>query len=582
MRRLVTLKLLFFIYQLSLAQAPVQPGILWKFQTGGAIRSGLISDSQNVYFGNSAGQFFCVNTLGENVWEIKLEGAIVSSPALNENTIFVSCRDKALYAINKHDGNILWQFDFSEPQYQRIGGWKYFGAGPLILDDKVLAGSGNGTLYAMDISDGSLHWTYDTAGPIRATPISDGTYIYQPSNDGFIHVLDTEGILIWKFKTDGADLDQSNQGQVKKGIYNQPSLMNELLVFGSRDGNTYAVDIETRKEKWRFTYGPTWAMSNSIDDGIVYVGWSTNNKITALDLESGEMLWDKALGAHNYTKALPFDESVVVGSADGKLHSLSKATGSDQWVVEVGSEIYTSPIKVKDLIIFGADDGALYAVRKLPVPKRAVYLPNEIIGNAQYLVVDQKVAPYLVERGFEQLDAEALHQFIEERLEDQHPSVVVFALPLIPEQIIGQNPTRGLMRRYLDNGGKVIWFGDLPNYYELDSNDQFKRDPSAGIALLEVDFQNVNESGNYFSRATQEGRNWGLPVWFKTTAAIVAPQADIIPLAFDEFGRISAWVRSYHSRSGAGFVSCRTWGWNLPIKEQDLEIIYQLATYGLE
>jgi outer membrane protein assembly factor BamB len=582
MRRLIVLQLMFLVFQLALAQDGKQLGIAWKYQTDGSIRSGIIEDGQSIYFGNSSGQFICLNTAGQKRWETQLNGAIVSSPAIHDDHLFVTVRDQAIYALDKNNGSIKWKFEFSVPDYPPIGGWKYFGAGPLIWKDKLFAGTGNGTLYALDQETGKEVWSYKTGGPIRAAACTDGRYLYQPSNDGIVHVLDMSGRLIWQFKTDGAGLDQSNQGQVKKGIYNQPSLMNGLLIFGSRDGNTYAVDVNTRKEKWRFTYGPTWAMSNAVDQEYAYIGWSTNNKVTAINLLSGQMVWDKTFGAHNYAKGLIDQTSIMFGSADGHLYQLDKKTGEQIGSVEVGSEIYASPIRVGNLTIFGADNGVLFAAKEMRSPQKVVYLPGQIQGNAQYLVVDQKVAPYLVKRGFEQMDSVQLNRFIQDRIKDREPSVIVFALPLIPGPIMGQDPSKGLMRQYLETGGKVVWFGDLPNYYEPDENDQFKRDPGPGITLLGTDFKNANESGNYFSQATQVGRNWGLPSGFKTTCAIIAPQADILPLAYDEFNRISAWVKVFCPKPGSGFVSCRTWGWNLPIKDQDLEIIYNLATYGLE
>ncbi len=582
MRKIFILQLFFSMLISSYAQHGKQYGVAWKYTTNGPIRSGILAENDRIYFGNSAGQFLCLDANGKKIWERAMKGAIVAAPAASSSIVVVVSRDRAVYALDKQDGSILWSFDMATPQRRPIGGWKYFGASPVIWEDHVYVGSGDGALYALSLVEGTLTWKYETEQSIRAAPVLDGTQIYLPSNDGHIHVLDMEGQLLWQFETDATKLDNGNLGLIKRGIYNQPTLADNLLVFGSRDGNTYAVDVKTQQEKWRFSFGSTWAMSNSVDEAVVFVGWSTNNKVSAHDLASGQKLWDRTLGAHNYTKALPLESTVVFGSADGNIYGLDKNNGEERWSVEIGAEIYSSPSHAEDLIIFGADDGALYAIKELVPPMKVVYLPEEIRGNAQYLVVDKKVAPYLVEKGFAQLDSLQLLRFIEARIADQTPSVIVFALPLVPSQIIGQDPADGLLRKYLDHGGKILWFGDVPNYYELDQNDQFKRDPQPGSTLLGVNFQNVNESGNYYSRATQDGLNWGLPDWFKSTAAIIAPQEGVVPLAFDEFGRISVWVKPFDERPGSGFVSCRTWGWNLPIKPADLEIINLLATYGLE
>ena len=108
----------------------------------------------------------------------------------------------------------------------------------------------------------------------------------------------------------------------------------------------------------------------------------------------------------------------------------------------------------------------------------------------------------------------------------------------------------------------------------------FKRDHTEGSALLDVTFTNLSESGNYYSKATRTGLNWGLPAWFKATGNPVA-ENDVIPLAHNEFGLVTAWVKKFNARKGSGFVSLRPWSWSVPIREEDLELIHAVAVHGL-
>lgn len=124
--------------------------------------------------------------------------------------------------------------------------------------------------------------------------------------------------------------------------------------------------------------------------------------------------------------------------------------------------------------------------------------------------------------------------------------------------------------------------GDVPNYWAPDSTGNFKQNAAAGSQLLGVEFENATESGNYFSRVTQTGLNWGLPASLKSTSAIVQLGKGVTPLAYDEFGRISLWMKKFNSRPGSGFISVRTWGWYVPIREGDLQMIRQMAVHELE
>jgi hypothetical protein len=96
-----------------------------------------------------------------------------------------------------------------------------------------------------------------------------------------------------------------------------------------------------------------------------------------------------------------------------------------------------------------------------------------------------------------------------------------------------------------------------------------------------VEYLLPGDSGNYISVSTPEGRNMGLPYRLKTTGSVISPEG-IIPLAHDEFGRVNCWMKKFNDRPGSGFVSCRSWSWNVPIQEEDLELIFGLATYGLQ
>ena len=65
----------------------------------------------------------------------------------------------------------------------------------------------------------------------------------------------------WTFKTDGP-------------IIGSPAIANGVVYIGSTDGNLYAVDQETGKQKWKFkTFASRQvASSPTIANGLVYFG----------------------------------------------------------------------------------------------------------------------------------------------------------------------------------------------------------------------------------------------------------------------------------------------------------------------
>src|SRR5690606_3338395 len=252
--------------------------------------------------------------------------------------------------------------------------------------------------------------------------------------------------------------------------------------------------------------------------------------------------------------------------------SLDKNSGKKIWQYNIGTEIHASPVYEPHNIYVGSDDGFFYALEEKQQVYTAVYQPIPKNGSTAYPLIDEKITPYFKDKDFKQLDSARLYRFISDRVEDKAPSVIVFAYDVIPHNIMGENPEKGMLRKYLEAGGKMIWFGGIPNIFYFDTKGKFMgKDISIANRLLETEYASPEESGNYYSRATQEGLNLGLSVWFKSTYS-PSPKAGT-PLAFDEYGRVSAWMKKFSTRPGSGFISLRTWAYSVAIKEEDLKLI---------
>lgn len=569
----------------TIAQDIENPKIKWQFKTQGTVRGAAVTLKNRIYFGSSDGFIYALDkNNGALIWKYETNGAIVSKPLIHNNILYISSRDQNIYAINIDNGNLNWSFEMNEILSDYHGGWKYYMASPSVIGKNILIGSGDGNLYSIVASNGKLNWKYKTNGRIRAKALVHDNKIYQPSNDGYVYILNSEGKLDWKFETKGAKYNPSDYPFDRSSIIAQPLIKDNILIIASRDGNTYGIDLKTHKKIWNFTYGNTWAMSSEISDDLVFVGWSTNDIFCALDLKTGKEKWKIKTGSHNYTSALASKSSIYIGSADGKMYRLNKFTGEKIWDYTIGDEIYSSPIYDADTknIFFGCDNGFFYALNETSEVHKAVFHPYNKKGKLKGPWANKDIIPYLTKKAFKHIDNESdLYQFIENRIIDKAPSVIVFPYLVIPHNVLGTNPEKGLMREYLETGGKIIWPGDIPSFYERDNLGKQIRDKTPASKLLGVEFDS-SESGIYFSKTTPEGLNWGIPKWTKAYSANVIPSKDIIPLAYNEFNDISIWMKKFHPRQGSGYISIRTWGANIQIKEEDLQLLYNIAVYGLE
>lgn len=555
------------------------PKVMWRFKTQGTIRGSATASSEKVYFGSADGNFYALNkSTGALLWKFESGGAIANTPALTSSLVIFYNRAGQVYALNAQSGLVVWKFQM-EPIVDAYWQWEYFTAAPVIDGKTVYVGSGDSHLYALNIESGKPLWKFKTNGRIRATPLIENDLIYQPSNDGVVYVIQARsGKLLWKFETEGSTLDSRKFGFDRNCIFARPILTDSMLIIASRDGKVYGVDRFDHKEKWRFTYGPTWAMATSYEQGVVFVGWSTNNHVCAIDTRTGKERWKFVANGVNYTSPLILERDIIVGSSDEHLYALDKKTGKKSWEYKVDAPIFSTPIFSEGTIYFGSDDGNLYALEEGIKPLKAVYQP---VPGRLDLTVDQKITSFLKTKGFLHIDSIGITRFVSERIKDKKPSVIVMGFDLFPKNLIGEKPEKGLLRQYLEAGGKILWFGNTPNFFYFDEDKKFVVDVDTPNRLLDVEFVRTEESGNYFARATQEGMNYGLPVWFTTTFGNISPK-NITTLAIDEYGRVGAWVKKFSDRPGSGFVSCRMWGWDAPLHDEHLDLIYKLAMYQLE
>ena len=557
------------------------PKVKWTFKTEGSIRAKVAIADKRIFLASNDGMLYVLNEAdGNQIWTYRTEGALCSSPTVSGGMVFINSRDQYTYALDTKYGKLRWKFKSGNALKSDGFSWDYFIASPVVYEDYVLSGSSDGYLYAININSGKEVWKFRTNGKVQAACLVKDGLIYQPSSDGHIYIINvTNGSLAWKFATEGAHFNSADFGFDRNSIYTKPSILNNTLVFGSRDGHVYAVDLRTHKEKWKFSYGSTWAQNVVVADNTVFVGWSTNNYASAIDFETGKELWKYKCGAHVYNDMLFMSDQVIFGSADGNLYGLETGSGNKKWAYFVGAEIYGSPVYNEGSLYIGSDDGLLYALENRQEAFFAVYQPSE--NRKSYPVVDPAILPYFLDKGFIKLDSSNLKDFLEMRIKDEIPSVIVFAYDLIPEEIVGANAAQGMVRKYLDRGGKIVWLGGIPNLYSPTPNGSYHVDKSIGERLLNVQFIYPRESGNYYSKTTQEGLNMGLPAWFKTTNATVVGDG-VVPLAIDEFGRISAWIKRFKKDAGSGFVSFRNWSFNTQIKVHELQLLYQVAVYGLK
>lgn len=97
----------------------------------------------------------------------------------------------------------------------------------------------------------------------------------------------------------------------------------------------------------------------------VFIG-SHSQRMQALDLDTGELLWERVLGDRIESSAAvsPCEGLIVVGCYDGCVYFLSVESGETKWTFQTGDAVKCSPTvdPITGLVIVGSHDGHIYCL----------------------------------------------------------------------------------------------------------------------------------------------------------------------------------------------------------------------------
>jgi len=242
--------------------------------------------------------------------------------------------------------------------------------GLTIQDDQIYAADLQHIQILME-ENGEPVWAYpadpenDSRGVFSATPTLTEDYLIAASHTPQSGFFGQAQNTVWAIDLETRrDVWRFNQA---KGQYIGGGAASEsLFVIGNSDGNVYAVDIETGAEQWRFeTDHRVWA-TPLIDGEIVYVG-SMDRHLYALRLSDGEELWrfpaagEEARGAFAETPALQ-DGVLYAGAFDHHLYAIDAESGEEVWRFESQNWFWGSPA-IDETTVYAVDvDGNVFAL----------------------------------------------------------------------------------------------------------------------------------------------------------------------------------------------------------------------------
>jgi hypothetical protein len=171
--------------------------------------------------------------------------------------------------------------------------------------------------------------------------------------------------------------------------------------------------------------------------------------------------------------------------------------------------------------------------------------------------LDLYIRDYFQSAGYQVLNEKSIDSVLSSIIPHRDMSVIVFASNFFPLSITSGAYHRSRIFQYLQQGGKVVMLGTNPAVFGYDPANKLltgfdypRSDTILGIRYPYTDLR--SNKGPLGSMPTKEGMNWGLV--HTVVSQNPQPPGDVLPLALDEDGQASCWVKQYGTRKGSGFV----------------------------
>lgn len=216
-----------YMYALDAANG----ALTWRFKTGEdpdthnqqGIQSSAAVANGTVYFGCRDSNLYAVDEkTGQKRWAFNNKGSwVIASPAVRDGKVYAATSDTGqFYALDGETGAQLFALDFRH--------WPMFSSAALV-GNMAYIGSHQGKLFAIDLQKQAVAWEFQTKASKKLLPgysNPDGSINYYALQAG--NFYDDMVVAAQKTLDDGT-------------VLSSPAIGGNTVVFGSADGNVYAL-----------------------------------------------------------------------------------------------------------------------------------------------------------------------------------------------------------------------------------------------------------------------------------------------------------------------------------------------------
>ncbi len=312
---------------------------------------------------------------GKKVWRIDTDLPITGGPGADENLVLVGSSEGDVLALANETGDEIWHTKVSSEIL----------SSPREADGVVVIRTIDGKIFALDATNGDRLWIYDRTVPTltlrgTSTPVISHGLVIVGFDGGRVTALELKaGKLIWETKV--AISRGRSELERMVDIDSQPLVIGDTIYVTTFQANVTALSLDSGQVLWQRDISSHSELG--ADDENLYLTDQEGN-VWAIDRFSGTSVWKQEKLAHRkVTGPAILGDKVIVGDFEGYLHWLDKSTGDLAARIEVEDDpILTKPIVSNDILFAYSSGGRLAAY---------TYTNNGVSGRPNKPVAEKTV-----------------------------------------------------------------------------------------------------------------------------------------------------------------------------------------------
>ena len=274
----------------------------------------------------------------------------------------------------------------------------------LTVNDDTAYLAFNEYVRAVDISSGREVWSYppeaDRSLTFYAPPAigSDGIVVIGGYNNEVLAlaVHDSFVNVLWSF------------AEATDRIIGGPVIIDDMVLVPSADKHLYALDLASGDPVWDKPFEAQHALWSSpiIQDDRIYLS-SLDHHIYALDLETGREVWQTDLSSAISDSPSLTEGLVIAGTVEGILYALSNSHGEIIWQFKAEGAIWGDPAILDGVAFFADVSGTAYAIEtatgkelwRKDLPGSSAASPTILEDRVFFTSETGEVTAFLLENG---------------------------------------------------------------------------------------------------------------------------------------------------------------------------------------